>query len=365
MTLRTAGDVLSQLDVSVLGDAEPIWLRVGHLRARIDCTGSLHGELVEYFADALATPGTADAVIEVLDGQSLSPAPAWIDWAREPGKTGRKDAICDLDDARLVHKVRTGVTFLQSPERAVAFGPCAAHPNQVINFVNTQFLNICQRQGWEICHAAALTDGQRTLGIAGLSGGGKSTTILRLLDIDGTAYVSGDRLLVRRGAPPAALGIPKLPRINPGTIVGNPRLHAMLGADRLAELNAMPVDDLWSLEEKHDLHVGQIYGPGRLRFDAPLTHFWVLNWNRASNDPTSVAPVHLADRPDLLCAIMKSPGPFYQKPDGAFLTDSELPDPAKYLAALDGVAVFEVRGRIDFDAIFAAGRTLFETSRRG
>ncbi|SNT28030.1 HprK-related kinase B [Tropicimonas sediminicola] len=359
MSLRTTQDVLDRLDTAPIKGAEPIFLQVGPLRARLDCVDPLRTELHAYFEDALAGPGLVDTVIEVLDGQSLDPQPDWIDWAREPGKTGRKDAIFDLRDGRLVHKVRTGVTFLQSADRAIAFGPCAAHPNQVINFVNTQFLNACQRQGWEICHAAALTDGNRTLAIAGLSGGGKSTTVLRLMDLDGVAYVSNDRLLVRAGTPPDALGIPKLPRINPGTILHNSRLAPMLDADRRADLAAMAPEDLWKLEDKHDLSISRVYGEGRVQFEAALTHFWVLNWSRDGTTPTEVRPVRLAERPDLLSAIMKSPGPFYQKPNGAFLTDSEHPEPAGYLAALEGVEVFEVTGRIDFEAVFDAGRALF------
>ncbi|NDR55509.1 HprK-related kinase B [Aliiruegeria sabulilitoris] len=352
-------EVLDRLDFSVLDGSEPIHLAVGHLHVSVLCAEPLRSTLADYFFDALAAPGKADAIVEVLDGQTLSPAPEWVDWAREPGKTGRKDAFFDLEDGRLVHKVRTGVSFLQSPERLVAFGPAAEHPNQVINFVNTQFLNICQRQGWQICHAAALGNGRRSLGIAGLSGGGKSTSVLRLMDIDGLAYITGDRLLVRKGTPPDALGIPKLPRINPGTILGNPRLHAMLDPARRAELAALPGDALWKLEEKHDLHVGQVYGAGRVCFEGPLTHFWVLNWQRNAEARMSVERVALADRPDLLAAIMKSPGPFYQKPSGAFLTDSELPDPQGYLDALKGVEIFEFRGRLDFDALFAAGQALF------
>ena len=71
------------------------------------------------------------------------------------------------------------------------------------------------------------------------------------------------------------------------------------------------------------------------------------------------AAEELSERPDLLAAIMKSPGPFYQKPSGAFLSDDETPDPRDYLEALEGVQVSEIRGRLDFDALYAAGQTLF------
>ncbi|SEM68673.1 HprK-related kinase B [Roseovarius tolerans] len=364
MSLKTVSDVLVRLDRSGLADAVPLILAVGPYRLRLRCKGALRAELATYFADVLSEDDTDAIEIDILDGQPLDPAPEWQDWAREPGKTGRKDAIHDLVDGRLVFKRHTGVTFLQSDAARVAFGPVSDNPNQVINFVNTQILNACLREGWQICHAAAVTSGARTLAIAGLSGGGKSTSVLRMMDLPGTAFVTNDRLMVRGGAPlPIALGIPKHPRINPGTILHNARLHRLLTPERLTELAAMPPEDLWHLEEKHDLIVPDIYGPGRLNLTAPLSDFWVLNWQRDSTDPTAVTDVDLSDRPDLLDAIMKSPGPFYSDAAGRFQTDRTPLDPAAYITALAHVRVREVTGRIDFDALFEEGRRLFGATR--
>ena len=360
MTLRSAVDVLAQLDLGVVDGIEPIWLSVGPFRAKVICADPMRSELQRYFAPALGKAGSADIEVLVLEGQSLSSMPEWRDWAREPGKSGRKDATFDLTDGRLIRKVRTGLTFLQSKAAVIAFGPCADNPNQIVNFVNTQILNLAQHRGWQICHAAALTSGVKTLAISGLSGGGKSTTVLRLMDLDGLSFVTNDRLLVRAGTPhPDGLGIPKEPRINPGTILHNTRLHPMLSEARLAELSAMAPGALWVLEEKHDLFIADVYGSDRVRYDAPLTDFWVLNWSRDSAAPTQVTKVDLAARPDLLGAIMKSPGPFFQKPDGTFLTDTETPEPEDYLAALRGVRVSEISGCIDFDHLFSAGQVLF------
>jgi len=66
-----------------------------------------------------------------------------------------------------------------------------------------------------------------------------------------------------------------------------------------------------------------------------------------------------ARRPDLLGAVLESPGPFYQHPDGRFESNGATPEPGPYLAALDGVRVCEVSGRVDFDALAAEGRRLF------
>ncbi|MBT8153456.1 HprK-related kinase B [Epibacterium ulvae] len=360
MSVQTCADVLGQLDRSVLAKSDPIWIGVGHIRVKLICAAPLYEELKQYYRYALVAPGEADATVEVLDGQALRDPPDWIDWAREPGKTGRKDAIFDLDDGRLVYKQRTGVTFLQSTDAVVAFGPCGAHSNQVVNFLNTQILNIGLCAGWQICHAAAVTNGARSLAVAGLSGGGKSTSMLRFMDMPGVSFVSNDRLLVQAEQPfPKALGIPKEPRINPGTILHNSRLHRMLTTERLAELAEMPSGDLWELEEKYDLIVADIYGPDRVQYDAPLTDFWVLNWSRDAAADTQLVEVDLAERPDLLSAIMKSAGPFYQKPNQEFLRDFEPCIASDYLQALAGVRVKEVTGKVDFDAMAAFGQTLF------
>ncbi|WP_428526764.1 HprK-related kinase B [Roseibium sp.] len=356
--MRTTADVLAELDRD--GLPEILYLETGPVRLAIRCDTPMAAELRHHLKEALAEAGPVAATIDVLEGQSLNARQDWIDWAREPGKTGRKDAYIDLDDGRLVHKIRTGMTFLQSPQALVALGPCLAHPNQVINFINTQILNICKRDGWEICHAAAVTDGRQGLAIAGLSGGGKSTAILRMMDLEQTRFVTNDRLMVR--ATPNStegLGIPKNPRINPGTILHNPRLAPLLSEERKKELLQMPPEDLWQLEEKHDLFISEVYGPDRISFTAPLTEFWVLNWSRLSTEPTCLVDADLTERPDLLGAIMKSAGPFYQDASGVFLCDDEPLEPDAYLRQLKRVRIREVTGVIDFDALAAAGKDLF------
>ena len=130
----------------------------------------------------------------------------------------------------------------------------------------------------------------------------------------------------------------------------------MIAPARRAELEALPQDALWTLEEKYDLIIGDIYGPDRVQFAAPLSDFWVLNWSHDSDAATSVQEVDLATRPDLLAAIVKSPGPFYQHADGMFEPNGASPDPAPYLQALKGVRVSEVSGRIDFDVLATQGR---------
>jgi HprK-related kinase B len=176
--------------------------------------------------------------------------------------------------------------------------------------------------------------------------------MLHLLDHDEVCYLTNDRLFVRKEAGQTrAVGIPKLPRVNPGTIVHNARLQGLIPADRRVALLAMPAAELWHLEDKYDVHMDEVYGPGRVVPEAPLGGYLVLNWHRDSDMPLRVEPVTLDNRRDLLAAIMKSPGPFYQYPDGSFHRDDAEFDEQAYLDALQGVAVHEVSGRIDFDAL--------------
>lgn len=340
--------------------SDPVCLRIGGYVVEVRCiSDALLAELLRYFQHVITAPTAPDLTVYALDSMELPFAVNYTDWAREPGKTGRKDAICDLHGGRLILKVRTGLQFLQAPGWSVAFGAVEAHPNQIINFINTQILNHFQRQGWMACHAAAVRTANKGLAISGMSGGGKSTGMLRLMEIAGTQYVTNDRLLVRNADVGAdALGIPKLPRINPGTIVTNDRLSGLIDEEREEELRNLEPDELWHLEEKYDLFIDDIYGPGRISHDSFLTDFWVLNWSRDSDAATRISEIDLGGRDDLLAAIMKSPGPFYQTPDGAFWTDRSPMDRQAYLTALSGVRMWEVTGQIDFDALFKAGTEL-------
>ncbi|MEN8176205.1 MAG: HprK-related kinase B [Pseudomonadota bacterium] len=353
-------DVLASVDAAagaLIGDAtlsgEELHLVLGgcYLRLRSN-SGALVEHLRGYFGHVLGPARDPDLDVLAIEREAPELEMDFIDWAREPGKTGRKDSYRDLPGGRLIRKVRTGMVFLQSESRRVAAGPCNKYDNQVINFVNAQYMNWLQHRGWRICHAAGLVHRGSCLGIAGFSGGGKSTLMLRLLDDAGVNYLTNDRLFIRSdGEQVQAVGIPKLPRVNPGTIVHNPCLQALIPAAQRDELLALPAAQLWELEEKYDVLVEDLYGAGRITPQAPLAAFLVLNWQRGSDRPLEVQPVDLDERRDLLAAIMKSPGPFYQYPDGTFYRDTTRLDEEAYLAALEGVSLYEASGGVDFDAL--------------
>lgn len=308
--------------------------------------------LNRYFHAYLAPDRLPD--IEVLAIECPPPAMSlnFSDWTREPGKTGRKDSYVDLRGGRLLRKVRTGMVFLQSDTWRIAAGPCEANDNQVINFINAQYMNDLQQQDWLICHAAGLVRGDQAVAIAGFSGGGKSTAMLTAMEHPALDYLTNDRLFIRQDEKGVqAAGIAKLPRINPGTIVHSKRLSSLVSAEQRKHWLSMPRQALWDLEEKYDVMIGELYGPERLCREARLAAVVILNWRRDGRQQVRCERVDINQRPELLDAVMKSPGPLYQDAQGRFLDDQTPLDPEAYLAALSGVPVYEVSGTVDFELL--------------
>ena len=349
----TETSAVSALRAEALLCADELYLALGEctLRLRSNST-ELLTLLADYFSHVVCEPLAHDIEVIAIERDAPELDIDFIDWKREPGKTGRKDSYAELRGARLVRKVRTGMVFLQSERQRIAAGPCLKYNNQLINFINSQYMNWLQNRGWLICHAAGLVYRGKCLGIAGFSGGGKSTLMLHIMDDDEVAYLSNDRLFVHAGSGQVlARGIPKLPRINPGTIVHNKKLQGLISAQQRKALLQLPAAELWELEDKYDVHVDRIYGSGRIIPEAPLSAFLILDWQRDSERELQLERVDLTVQHDLLGALMKSPGPFYQHPDGTFQQDTAVFDDASYLAALEQVPVYVARGRVDFSSL--------------
>jgi HprK-related kinase B len=332
---------------------EALYLALGECTLRVRSNSSEHiSQLTRYFSHVAGPAADPDIEVIAIEREEPDLGIEFTDWKREPGKSGRKDSYHDFSGGRLVRKVRTGMVFLQSATQRIAAGPCIRYDNQVINFINAQYMNWLQNRGWLICHAAGLVENGRTLGIAGFSGGGKSTLMLHMMEHPEISYLTNDRLFIRaEDAGIRAAGIPKLPRVNPGTIVHNPRLHSLIPAAERESLLALPNEQLWELEDKYDVLIDQVYGPDRFTVEKPLGAFLVLNWKRNSDEPLRLRRIDLSERRDLLSAIMKSPGPFYQFADGSFFDDDMPLNEQAYLETLADIAVYEASGGIDFQGM--------------
>lgn len=280
------------------------------------------------------------------------------EWPREPGKQNQKEAFADLPDGRVVRKVRTGMQFLVGPKRRVAFGDCLAQPNQVVNFVDFQYIAYLMNQGLALCHAAGVASPTRGLGLAGMAGGGKSTLALHLVSA-GYSFTSNDRLLVGPQAAGAVMkGVPKHPRINPGTALSNPDLVAILSEVRREALARLPRESLWALEEKYDAEIDRLFGPGRITLDSRIDAFLILAWSPRDASAARFDRVDLSERRDLLAAVMKSPGPFFLPERGPWPQGFESPSPDFYLEKLKGIPIYEARGGVDFARGVAFAREL-------
>lgn len=313
--------------------------------------------LSSYFGDLVSSRGAVGSLaagdVEIVAIEC--PPPSWglsfRDWPREAGKAGQKEQFFDLSDGRVVRKVRTQMQFLIGKQELIAAGPCLANANQIINFINSQYISQRVHEGWALCHAAGVAYGPRGLGIAARAGAGKSTLALHLLS-SGLSFVSNDRLLIKRTeSGPELAGIPKMPRVNPGTLLNNPDLRGILTTERERQLASFSQEELWGLEEKYDVLVDHVYGKGRTCYRAALAGLIVLNWSfRNVSQPAEFRAVNLAERDDLLDLVRKSPGVFHRDTTGDNVASAAEPDAATVLAAVAGIRVWEATGSPQFDA---------------
>lgn len=257
--------------------------------------------------------------------------------------------------ARLVLKRATGVVMGLWPGHVFAVGDLRANLNQAINLVNACYAKVVLGHGHVLLHAAGVSRDGRAVVLAGPPGAGKSSAALHLVDA-GLRFVSNDRLLARvQDGRVEALGYPKQPRVNPGTLVGHPRLSALLKPEERAALEAMDPAALWALEAKRDVDLDAIYGAGTVDLAAEMRALVLLRWRRDGHglQVERLTPERALDRLEV-----------FRKDLGAFDLDRTPGGPASaaelagYRALVTAVPVYEVSGRVDFRALVGAVVTL-------
>lgn len=313
-------------------------------------SAALIKELSNYFMPYVTSnAGSISKRVYLYEQAPIGMPLTWVDWPREAGKTGQKEQICEAEDGRWIHKVKTGVIFFQHQTQPTAVGPCLKHSSQIINFVINQYINYLQQCGGLICHAACIEIEQQGVAIAAFSGGGKSTTMLKLMEHNDTKFVSNDRLfLFAHDDGVIAKGVSKQPRVNPGTLLHNETLRHLLSSEQQEALSMLSPTELWSLEQKFDVHIDQHYGDNRSTNSTRLQHVILLNWSQQSRKDTSLTQINLAERRELIEAIAKSPGPFFQQQNGEFLATAAAPADKQYLDCLERLCVWEACGTADF-----------------
>lgn len=319
---------------------------------------ALLAELDHYYKSYLqAEPNLApQKTLYVVEQEVVGDQLDWLEVPREAGKQGRKEGY--LDDAasggRWIKKFKTGLSLLQHQETPVVLGPCSVNLAQIVNFINNQFLNHYLCQGFELGHAAAFSQSGKVTAIAAGSGGGKSTMMLRCLENEQRNFITNDRLLFKReGDQVKAVGLAKLPRVNPGTLLNAERLKHILPPARQAELAQMPTSELWSLEEKYDVQIEDEYGAGRVELSGKLENLVMLDWRLDATQPTTLEAVDLSATPEVIEGLRKRPGPFFQHADASFSEDlNDIVSLAQYCETLTPVKVYRLTGKIDFDRAF-------------
>ncbi len=347
MTLpSTAAGLVASLTAGVSAD-HLVRLDVGG--CRIDIASNHRGLVVRlerYFREvATSVTSPPDFRIVAIQSEAASLPLRWAAKQPDAGKTRIKEEWVDFPDGRAVRKRLTGMIFAFGGDTHLAYGPCIENDNQIVNFANNRYMQWRLAQGYLLAHAGAVAREGRCLALCGPPGAGKSTTALGLLS-DGLDFVSNDRLLFRSSDGSVEVqGIPKHPRVNPGTILANPLLVHMIEEPERSRLRALPADELRALEQKYDVMIDEVFGPGRFRMQAELEALVVFNWG--SNGTPAIGPADLSARLELLPMITKSPGLFYEAdPQDERLDLSD----ARYVAALSGSRVLEITGRQDFEA---------------
>ncbi|MBI4667178.1 MAG: HprK-related kinase B [Nitrospinae bacterium] len=310
-------------------------------------SASLLEKLKRYF-DGFIVSGTGREGIRIyaIDGPAPEfPGESLTIKQPDPGKTRIKEEYIEFADGRVVRKRLTGMVFAFGPGLNLAVGPSLDNDNQVVNFINSRFIQAELSAGSLLAHAAGVAAGGRGLAVAGFSGMGKSTLALHLLG-HGLDFISNDRLMVRREGNVAVMkGVAKLPRINPGTALNNEKLKAVMTPEDRDRFSSLGPDELWRLEHKYDVFIDDLYGKGRFTLAGVMSSLVILNWSRGveSFDARRVDP---RERRDLLAAFMKSAGLFYL-PDGD--GSDTPPSEEQYLDVLERTDVYEITGGVDFD----------------
>lgn len=316
-------------------------------------SAALQEELTEYFKEFRGEAGETPITISAFQGDAPSFATEFTVPPLERGKKRLKETYLEVEDGRLVHKVRTGMKFafggeLDGGEHLnLAMGPCEANPNQVINFVNNRLMSWLLDHGCELAHAAAVKRPSGTaIAIAGFSGMGKSTLSLHLMSAAPLVFVSNDRVLMGKTDAGGVdiFGVPKHPRINPGTALNNDDLIKIMSEEEKKEFSRLAPQELWELEHKYDAIVDECYGPGRFELDGKMRAFVVLNWHHGKGAP-EFGRFSATERPDLLAAIMKSPGLFHHP--GRAIPEPKVED---YVEVLRETPIVEIAGGVDFEA---------------
>ena len=309
--------------------------------------GRVASGLARYFSSFRAPEPPREALpIFVLQGAPIYDPLRLQDVARRDAGRSVKEAFYDVPGGRIVVKRRTGIAIYVAEPEHYLVGDVLRNLNQAANIVSTVFAKAMLRRGYVMLHASAALGEEGGVAFAAQSGAGKSTMALALVE-EGYRFVTNDRLLVRPDHGRVEMvGLPRIPRVNPGTLLRLSRLTGLLPQEARRRYESLSPDALWSTEEKRDVEVDRIFGPGTFQLTGRLRIIYVLAW-RPGEAGWEVRPLDPAARRGALRGMVKHVG----------VQDPHPPSPAAQEGILDaiagGILAYEVTGQPDVSALRA------------
>jgi HprK-related kinase B len=337
---------------------QAVFIRALDTLLEVRCsTSALSRALQDYFEPFLAPAGIPDGTLSLH--QALPPHfdDLFQDWQPDSKGKSVKDSFLDCPDGRITRKIKTGLCFAFTDTDNCLVGPCLEHLNQVINAINVCFMRPVMAKGALIGHAAGVAMNGSGLVIAGRSGSGKSTLALHLLS-RGASLVSNDRLLFPLATPgPTMCGVPKHPRVNPGTLLDNPDLQNLLQGPERRELDRLSFDQLWGLEKKHDVLIHKVFGANRIRLQAPLRMVLIMGWDHRNQAVMRIDEADPHTDPTLLDPLVKAPGVFLERAAGG----SNPASVEEYCSRLQSCRFYRISGGVNFESARRACQELLDT----
>lgn len=238
-----------------------------------------------------------------------------LDQPREKGPA--KQSFYTLSTGTLVvYRKRSDIVYYLKKKRYYAVGDLQSRMGELHNLVSFAYTQTLRSLGYIALHASAMSINGRGIGFAGTGGMGKTTAALTFLEM-GFDYITNDRLLVKSSVVESGevvvSGVPKWPRVNPGSLLTLPKLRTLVEKSKRKKYKKMSWDTLWAVEDKHDVHVPEIYGIKKLTMYATLDTLCIFTWKPAgtsSCSPVGSGDVFVSKVPPqqvgrLLCPLLK------------------------------------------------------------
>lgn len=324
------------VSVEVRTNDEDVWARLAYY----------------YGPYATADDRAPAAVVHLIQGRPELEG-EFVDLERPDGKPV-KEAVQEWPGGRLILKRHTGVLMGLWPGQVFAIGDLCANLNQAVNLINACYAKAMLGRGYLLLHAAGVSRGGRAVALAGPAGAGKSTASLHLVEA-GFRFLSNDRVLARVAAQEVdARGYPKLPRVNPGTLLHHPRLACLLKPDDRRALETLPQSVLWRMERKSDVDLDVIYGKGTMEIQGCLEALVLLRWRLGGTG----LRLRRLETAEALANV-----PFFAKDLGAFDLDRparapRAPGASRYADLIGRLTVLEISGMVNFPALIPIIRDL-------